>query len=94
MYPTMPDGIGLLIGAVMGTIPALAVLALVIWCFCVFTERRGAGNQTSRTSARRVRVKPKVHETLIDGNATCSDSIWKEMQVRLFAHWQFRCFRD
>lgn len=51
MYPDTPDDVGLLVVGIMGSLPALAVLAFVLWWCYVIVERRRGTNRTPRSEA-------------------------------------------
>ena len=86
MYLT--HGVGLLVSGIMGTFPALALLAFGLWCCCVIVERREGTNRTPSSEAVGDGVRPRIHEALIAENSACRDGshvlTWKETQVSLF----------
>lgn len=88
MYPDTTDEVGMLIGGVMGTVPALVVLAACLWWGSVIVERRSRTNGTPRTQAQHVGVRPKIHEALVDENTADYDGshvvVWNKTQVSLF----------
>jgi hypothetical protein len=90
MYPNTPEELGLLIGGMIGTLPALAVLSLaLLWCY-VNLECCWDTNRSSRTEARAVGRRPKIHEALIDEHAACCDDgcllVWRKTLVRRFTY--------
>ena len=98
MYPDTPDEVGLVIGGVMATIPALVVLASCLWWGSVIVEHRGRTNRTPRTQAQHVGVRPKIHEALVDGTTAHYDGshvlVWNKTQVSLFTLLVISLFCD
>ena len=85
MYPRTPDEVGLLVGGIMGFLPALAVLAfLLCWCSMIVERRRGT-NRTPSLEARPVGVRPKIHEAMIDEDSVYYGGshvrVWRKTQV-------------
>ncbi len=91
MYPHTSDEVGLLVGGIMGTLPALVALALILWWCYVIIERHSGTNRTPRSEARCVGVRPKIHEAMIGENCVYYDGghvlVWKKTQVSRFTCW-------
>ena len=89
MYHRTPDEVGLLVGGIMGFLPALAVLAfLLCWCSVIVERRRGTNRTTNSTpslEARPVGVRPKIHEAMIDEDPVYYGGshvlVWRKTQV-------------
>ena len=88
MYPDTPDEIGLLVGGIVGTLPALTVLAFVLWWCSIIFERHSGTHRTPRSEARCVGIRPKIHEAMVCGNCVYYDGghvlVWKKTQVSRF----------
>lgn len=88
MYPNTPADVGLLVGGILGTFPALAVLGFVLWWCCAVDERHETTNGTPGMETAGDGVRPRIHEALIDESVTWRDGshvfTWKGAQVSLF----------
>ena len=85
MYPDTFDDVGLLVDGIMGSLPALAVLAFVMWwCSMIFERPRGT-NRTPRSEPRPIGVRPKIHEAMIDEDSVYYGGshvlVWRKTQV-------------
>jgi hypothetical protein len=91
MYLDTPEEVGLLVGAIVGTLPALAVMGFALWWCSVIVERRSGTNRTPRTEAQLIRVRPKIHEASANENAAHYDDshvlLWKKTQVSHSLYW-------